>query len=484
MKTIKADIVIIGAGSGGLSLAAGAAQMGAHVVLFEGGVMGGDCLNTGCVPSKALLAVAKAAHNARGKAHFGIHTADTKIDFAAAKDYIDTVIGTIAPHDSVARFSSLGVTVISEFARFKSAHIVVSDSYEVSAKYIVIATGSTASVPPISGLDSVPYYTNETIFAVRDKPNHLVIIGGGPIGIEMAQAHCRLGVKVTLIEALAVMARDDHELVSILKNQLINEAVTIIEGAGVTKINQATDSAPQNKNDIQNNNNITVHLADGQSIHASHLLVAVGRRPALDRLDLDAAGIQHNHAGIITDKRLRANKKHIFAIGDVAGRQQFTHIAGYHAGIVIRNILFKLPAKIDDKAIPWVTYCDPELAHVGLTIEEAHAKYGADHIRVLSMPLSGNDRAIAESRTEGMIKVITHKKGRILGASILAPSAGEMILAWAVAITAGKKIGTMASVIAPYPTYGDASKRAAGSFFTDKLFSPRMRRIVQFLMKF
>lgn len=478
MKTIKADIVIIGAGSGGLSLAAGAAQMGAHVVLFEGGAMGGDCLNTGCVPSKALLAVAKAAHNAKGKAHFGIHTADTKIDFAAAKDYVDTVIGTIAPHDSVARFTSLGVTVISEFARFKTAHIVVSDSYEVSAKYIVIATGSTASVPPISGLESVPYYTNETIFAARDKPNHLVIIGGGPIGIEMAQAHCRLGVKVTIIEALTVMARDDHELVSILKNQLINEGVTIIEGAGVTKINQTTDST------AQNDENINVQLADGQILHASHLLVAVGRRPALDRLDLDAAGIQYNRAGIITDKRLRSNKNHIFAIGDVAGRQQFTHIAGYHAGIVIRNILFKLPAKIDDKAIPWVTYCDPELAHVGLTIEDAHDKYGADHIRVLSTPLSGNDRAIAESRTEGMIKVITHKKGHILGASILAPSAGEMILAWAVAITAGQKIGTMASVIAPYPTYGDASKRAAGSFFTDKLFSPRMRRIVQFLMKF
>ncbi|ADE39567.1 dihydrolipoyl dehydrogenase family protein [Candidatus Puniceispirillum marinum] len=478
MKTIKADIVIIGAGSGGLSLAAGAAQMGAHVVLFEGSAMGGDCLNSGCVPSKALLAAGKAAHNAHSKANFGVHVADTKIDFAAAKDYVDTVIGTIAPHDSVARFTSLGVTVISEFARFKTAHIVVSDTYEVTAKYIVIATGSTASVPPISGLDSVPYYTNETIFTDHDKPDHLVIIGGGPIGIEMAQAHCRLGVKVTIIEALAVMARDDQELVSILKNQLINEGVTIIEGAGVTKITQTTNSV------AQNNENINVQLADGQVLHASHLLVAAGRRPALERLDLDAAGIKHNRAGIITDERLRANKKHIFAIGDVAGRQQFTHIAGYHAGIVIRNILFKLPAKIDDKAIPWVTYCDPELAHVGLTTDEAHARFGADRIRVLKAPLSGNDRAIAESRTEGMVKVITHKKGHILGASILAPNAGEMILAWAVAITAGQKIGTMASVIAPYPTYGDASKRAAGSFFTDKLFSPRMRRIVQFLMKF
>ena len=478
METIKADIVIIGAGSGGLSLAAGAAQMGARVALFEGGEMGGDCLNTGCVPSKALLAVGKAAHNARSQTDLGVHVTDTKIDFAAAKDYVDKVIQTIAPHDSAERFTSLGVKVISEYARFKTAHVVMSNNYEVVAKYIVIATGSTASVPPISGLEKVPYHTNETIFADRDRPDHLVVIGGGPIGVEMAQAHSRLGAKVTIVEALTVMGRDDPELVGILKNQLTNEGVTIIEGTGVTALDQNNDAL------THSNKNIDVHLADGQVLHASHLLIAVGRRPAIDRLNLDAAGIKHNRAGIITDRRLRSNKKHIYAIGDVAGRQQFTHIAGYHAGIVIRNILFKLTAKIDDDIVPWVTYCDPELAHVGLTIEEARTQYGADHIRILSTPLSGNDRAIAESHTEGMIKVIAHKKGRILGASILAPAAGEMILAWAMAITARQKIGSMASVIAPYPTYGDASKRVAGSFFTDKLFSPHTRRIVRFLLKF
>lgn len=478
MQTINADIVIIGAGSGGLSLAAGAAQMGAHVVMFEGGEMGGDCLNTGCVPSKALLAASKAAYNARSKANFGVRVADTKIDFATAKKYVDSVIAKIAPHDSVSRFTSLGVTVISEYARFKTAHIVVSDSYEVRAKYIVIATGSTALIPPIPGLDKVPYHTNETIFTDYDKPDHLVIIGGGPIGVEMAQAHNRLGAKVTIVEALAVMGRDDQELVNILKQQLMHEGVTIIEGAGVTKIDQNTDSSPQR------DKKIIVRLADGQVLHASHLLVAIGRRPTIDRLDLDMARIDHNTKGIITNKRLRTNKKHIYAIGDVAGRQQFTHIAGYHAGIVIRNILFKLPAKIDNSAVPWVTYCDPELAHVGLTITEASAKYGAHNISIFTSPLADNDRAIAESRTEGMVKVITHKKGRILGASILAPAAGEMILAWAVAITAGQKMSTMASVIAPYPTYGDASKRVAGSFYTEKLFSPRIKRLVKFLLKF
>lgn len=478
MQHLNADIVIIGAGSGGLSLAAGAAQMGARVVLFEGSEMGGDCLNTGCVPSKALLAVGKAAHNACSKAHFGIHVTDTKIDFAAAKDYVDTVIARIAPHDSVARFTSLGVTVISEYARFKTDRIVVSDNYEVNAKYIVIATGSTAFMPPIPGLDKVSYHTNETIFADRDKPDHLVIIGGGPIGIEMAQAHCRLGVNVTVVEALTVMGRDDQELVSILKNQLIDEGVTFIEETSVTNIDQKIDPSNQHRTLI------TLQLSDGQTLMASHLLVAAGRRPSMDRLDLDLAGINHDRRGIITDKRLRTSIKHIFAIGDVTGRQQFTHIAGYHAGIVLRNILFKLPAKIDDSTIPWVTYCDPELAHVGLTHAEAITNYGADNISILSTSLSDNDRAIAESRTEGMVKIITHKKGRILGASILAPAAGEMILAWALAISAKQKISAMAKVITPYPTYGDASKRAAGSFFTEKLFSPRMRKAVQFLLKF
>ena len=466
---IEADICIIGAGSGGLSLAAGASQMGAKTVLFEKGEMGGDCLNTGCVPSKALLGAAKLAHYGAGNQAMGI-TGEGVVDFAAVKAHVADVIAGIAPHDSVERFTSLGVTVISEEASFETDKIVSSKNHRVKARYFVIATGSSAFVPPIEGLSEVPYWTNETIFSATDKPSHLVIIGGGPIGMEMAQAHRRLGSKVTIIEGASIMGRDDPKLVDILRGRLRDEGITLIEGKGVKAVSRTGKMTD-------------VTLSDDSTISASHLLVAVGRRPNIGTLNLAAAGVVTTPQGVQTDKRLRSSKKHIFAIGDAAGRQQFTHIAGYHSGIVIRNMLLKLPAKISDKAVPWVTYTDPELAHVGLSEKDALASYGKDQIRILKAPLSENDRARAERRTEGLVRVITSKKGHILGASILAPAAGEMIAAWSLAINSGLKISAMASFIAPYPTYSEASKRAAGSFYTDKLFSSRTRAIVRRLVR-
>ena len=469
LQFLKADICIIGAGSGGLSVAAGAAQMGAKVILFEGHKMGGDCLNTGCVPSKALLAAGKAAYYGQGKAEMGV-TGSVTVDFAKAKDHVRDTIETIAPHDSVERFESLGVTVISETAQFASSKEVISTTYRVQARYFVIATGSTAFVPPIDGLSTTPYWTNETLFQESEKPEHLAIIGGGPIGIEMAQAHRRLGCDVTVIEAMRLLPRDDEALVDILRDKLTDEGIVICENSAVSAVSRK-DKATQ------------ITLQNGQVISASHLLIAAGRRPNIDSLNLFSAGVTFNKMGIITDRRLRTSKKHIFAIGDVAGRQQFTHIAGYHAGIIIRNMLFKLPARISDKAVPWVTYTDPELAHVGLSKSDAIEQYGERHITQLEWPLLENDRAIAEKRTEGLIRVIVTKKGHILGASILAPHAGEMIASWSLAISEGLKIGAMASAIAPYPTYGEASKRVAGSFFTPSLFSARTRAIVSRLVK-
>ena len=466
---IEADICIIGAGSGGLSVAAGASQMGAKTILFEKGEMGGDCLNTGCVPSKALLAAGKIAHYGKGHKEMGIK-GEVSVNFAKVKNHVADVIAGSAPHDSVERFESLGVTVISEEARFASAKEVVSQSYRVRARYFVIATGSSAFVPPIAGINKVPYWTNETIFAAKRAPSHLVVIGGGPIGVEMAQAHARLGCKVTICEAGRIMPRDDQKLTDILREKLTSEGITILEDCLVQSVSK--------KGSV-----ITLTLGDDSTIEASHLLVAAGRRANLAGLSLSAAGIKTNHAGVITDDRLRSNQKHIFAIGDVAGRQQFTHIAGYHAGIIIRNMLFKLPARISDRAVPWVTYTDPELAHVGLGEDEAIAQYGARNITILEWSLSENDRARAERRTEGLIRVVTTKKGVILGASILAPAAGEMIAAWSLAISSKLKIGAMASFIAPYPTYGEASKRVAGSFYTDKLFSARTRAIVKRLVR-
>ena len=476
MEHIQTDICVIGGGSGGLSVASGAAQMGARVVLFEADQMGGDCLNSGCVPSKALLAAAKAAHYTTGNPDMGISGAPANVDFAAVKAHVAAVIAGIAPHDSVERFSGLGVRVIEEHARFAGPRVVRSASYEVTAKFIVIATGSKAAIPPIPGLDSVPFHTNETIFADTDKPSHLAIIGGGPIGIEMAQAHRRLGCAVTVIEAAHILGRDDPELAGLVTARLATEGIRLIEEIGVREISKNTDTG-------DGADAITITLANGTDITASHLLVATGRTPSGGDLDLEAAGIRTERGAIVTDRRLRTSCKRVFAIGDVTGRAPFTHMAGYHAGIVIRNMLFRLPAKIDDRLTPWVTYTDPELAHVGMAESAASAAYGAANIRVERVPLTGNDRARAEGRTEGMVKVITHRDGQILGAGIVAPAAGEMIMAWSLAIARRQKIAAMASTIAPYPTYGDASKRAAGQFFTQRLFSPRTRALVRLLLK-
>lgn len=469
MTILKPDLCIIGGGSGGLSVAAGAAQMGADVVLFEGGKMGGDCLNYGCVPSKALLAAAKAAHHAKGHPEMGVVGAAADVDFAAVKSHVANVIKGIEPHDSPDRFRSLGVNVIEDYATFTGKSEIYGGGVTVRPKYTVISTGSSAFIPPIPGLDDVPFYTNENIFEDTTKPDHLIIIGGGPIGIEMAQAHARLGVQVTVLEgAPSVMIRDHSDLVSILRERLTQEGITLIEGHKVTSVSGTAGA-------------VTVNLENHAAVAGSHLLVAAGRSPNLERLNLDQAGIAFERTGIKTDRRLRTTNKRIFAIGDAAGRQQFTHIAGYHAGIIIRNTLFKLPAKIDDSAVPWVTYTDPELAHVGIGLKSAQEQ-GINAAEV-EFSLDGNDRARAELRTEGKVIAVVDNKGRILGASILAPQAGEMIQPWILAISKKMKIASIASYIAPYPTYGEASKRAAGSYFTPSLFSDRTKKIVRLALR-
>lgn len=475
-EIIKTDICIIGGGSGGLSVAAGAAQMGASVVLFERAEMGGDCLNTGCVPSKAMLEAAKVAKIAsNGMPSMGITAGHAQIDFGAVKAHVRDVIAGIAPHDSEERFKGLGVNVIKAEASFTSKDSVsaIKDGKPISvkAKYFVVATGSHPVAPPINGLEDIPYFTNETIFDLNEKPEHLIIIGGGPIGIEMAQAHRRLGCNVTVLEAFAIMGRDDPDIVGRLMTKMTDEGIRLIEQARITSI-------------TQNGARIVIDISDGESIEGTHLLVAAGRKPNIDKLNLEAAGISYHARGIQTDDRLRSSNKRVYAIGDVAGRHQFTHVAGYHAGIVIRNILFKLPAKLRDDAIPWVTYTDPELAQTGLTWTEAVSRYGAGAVRRTDWELRDNDRARAARRTEGLIRVISDNKGKILGASILAPNAGELIHSWTLALHAKLKMSVMAGTIAPYPSWSEASKRAAGAFFTDRLFSARTKKLVQFLLKF
>lgn len=466
-KVIKADIAVIGAGSGGLSVAAGAAQMGAKTVLVEKGKMGGDCLNYGCVPSKALIAAAHAANTVRHSGRFGVNGHEPEIDFAKVHDHVHGVIAAIAPHDSVERFEGLGVEVIQGAGRFTGPREIEVDGQRIRARRFVIATGSSAAVPPIPGLDDVPYLTNETIFDLTDRPEHLIVIGGGPIGAELAQAHRRLGAEVTILEMMRILGKDDPDVAEVVRRRLADEGVAMQEGISITSV-------------ARDGNGIAVSIeCDGETrtVTGSHLLVAAGRRANVDGLNLDAAGIEYSPRGIAVDARLRTTNKRVFAIGDVAGGYQFTHVAGYHAGIVIRNALFGLPAKANHDAVPWVTYTDPEIAHVGLTETQAREKHG-DAIKVVRWSFDENDRAQAERETDGLVKVVVGPKGKILGASIAGLHAGELLQPWVLAISQGLKIGAMASIIAPYPTLGEVNKRAAGSYYTPTLFSDRTRKVV------
>jgi pyruvate/2-oxoglutarate dehydrogenase complex dihydrolipoamide dehydrogenase (E3) component len=468
--TVTCDICVIGAGSAGLSVAAGAVQMGASVVLIEKGEMGGDCLNTGCVPSKALIAAAHKAHAATASSAFGVDYPTADVRFAAVNDHVHGVIAAIAPHDSVERFEGLGVRVIRAAARFLDPRTVEAGGRRIRARRFVVATGSRAAVPPVPGLAESGHLTNETIFGLRERPDHLVVMGGGPIGVEMAQAFRRLGSRVTVIEQQAILGRDEPDAVAVVRAALLADGVALMEGRKVASVRRTADG-------------VTLELADGgPAISGSHLLVATGRRPNVEGLGLEAAGIATGDKGITVDARLRTSNRSVFAIGDVSGGPQFTHVAGYQAGIVIRNALFLLPAKVNYAALPRVTYTDPELAQIGLT--EAEARKAGHEPEVLSSPLAMNDRAQAERRTEGFVRVVLGSRGRILGATIVAPHAGEMIGLWALAIASGLKIGAVAGLVLPYPTLSEASKRASGSHFTPKLFGPTTRAVVGFLQRF
>ncbi len=469
---LSPDLCIIGAGSGGLSVAAVAAQLGLDVVLIEKGKMGGDCLNYGCVPSKSLIAAAERAASARTAGPFGVKLNEPEIDFARVHAHVHEVIAAIAPHDLVERFEGLGATVIRDHARFTGPREVVAGDKRIRARRFVIATGSGPAAPPIDGLAETPYLTNETIFDLTACPDHLIVIGGGPIGLEMAQAFRRLGAQVTVV-TLAFLEKDDPELAAVVLGALGREGVELMDGVSVEKIH-AQDGGVA----------VTVKTEDGKMRHiaGSHLLVATGRTPSTADLGLDAAGVAHDRRGIKVDRRLRTSNKRIFAVGDVTGRFQFTHTASYDAGIVVRNAVFRLPAKAKASATPWVTYTDPELAHVGLTEAMAHAS-GHKDFTVLRWPFAENDRAQAERATEGLIKVVATKRGKVLGATIVGRHAGELIHPWVIAIDRGLKLSAMASYIAPYPTLGEISKRMAGEFFTPTLFSARTKWLVRLLAK-
>ncbi|WP_420013123.1 dihydrolipoyl dehydrogenase family protein [Tateyamaria sp.] len=470
MKRIKTDILVIGAGSGGLSVAAGASQMGPKVVLLEGHKMGGDCLNYGCVPSKALIASGKAAFGQSHAAAYGVADVAPQVDYAAAKDHVHGVIAQIEPVDSQERFEGFGVEVIREFGHFISDKEVQAGDTIITARRIVIATGSSPLVPPIEGIDTVPYLTNESLWELRERPEHLLIIGGGPIGMEMAQAHVRLGSKVTVIEGAKALGKDDPEMAKVVLENLRAEGIEIAEEAKAERI--------ENVDGL-----VTVRTEDGRSFTGSHLLVAVGRKSNVGNLKLDAAGIETTRTGIKVDAAMKTSNRRVYAIGDVAGGLQFTHVAGYHAGVIIRSMLFGLPSKAKTSHIPWATYTDPELAQVGLTEALAKEEHGSK-LEVVRFHYEHNDRAIAERKTRGLIKVMV-VKGRPVGASIAGYQAGELINLWALVLANNLKMSQVAAMVAPYPTIGEVNKRAAGAYFSPRLFeSDLVKRVVGLVQRF
>lgn len=462
------DLCIIGAGSAGLSVAAVAAQMGAAVVLVEKGRMGGDCLNVGCVPSKSLLAAAAAAQSMRAGAPFGVAPVEPEVDFSAVRRHVRDVIAGIAPMDSVERFQGLGVQVIRAPARFTGPDEVVAGGRRVRARRYVVATGSRPAVPALAGLAEGQYLTNETVFDLPALPPRLLVLGGGAVGCELAQAFRRLGSEVALADMGPILGKEDPELTSVVRCRLLAEGVELRERVRVTGVGAGPS--------------LTVDGKVGQEVLAgSHLLIAAGRRPQVEDLGLTAAGIAHDAQGIKVDARLRTTNARVFAIGDVAGGLQFTHRANYQAGIVIRNALLRWPARASDRAIPHVTFTDPELASVGLS-EAAACSRGVGH-EVLRWPLADNDRARAERTTAGLIKVVVGGRGRILGAAIVGAHAGELILPWVLAVEQRMKLSAMAGLVAPYPTLGEVGKRVAGTYYARHLFGDRMRRLVRLLAR-
>jgi pyruvate/2-oxoglutarate dehydrogenase complex dihydrolipoamide dehydrogenase (E3) component len=473
MRLLRPDICVIGGGSAGLSVAAGAAQLGAETVLIEAGEMGGECLNYGCVPSKALLAAAKAAAQYRSAAEFGIDFSPMHINRKRVQAHIAEVIAAIAPHDSVERFEALGVTVLRAWAQFLDARTVEAGDVRIRARRFVLATGSAALVPRLEGLDHGPYLTNETVFEHIAEIRDLIVLGGGPIGAELAQGFARLGAKVQLVEMARLLPRDDRDAVEVVRASLQHDGVILHEGCSAI---EAQYPGNRVRVAIQGKDRAL------QWISGVHLLVAVGRKPRVEHMGLELAGIVATPKGIQVDAGLRTTNRRVYAIGDCTGGPAFTHSAGHQAGLVIRSALFRLPVRFDARAVPWVTYSDPELAQVGLTEQaarEANAEVVVEH-----QPFTGNDRARAERHDGGFLKIIADRRGRVLGVTIVGVQAGELLAPWTLAVARKMKLSAMAGAILPYPTLSELGKRAAGQFYAARLFSPPVRRLVRILRWF
>lgn len=475
MASYDYDIGVIGGGAAGLTVAAGASQLGVKTILIEKEPkLGGDCLHTGCVPSKALIKSASVYHQMRRASHFGLPDVELPpVDFSQVNARIQSVIDAIQVHDSEERFCGLGVKVVFGEAEFVDDHVVDYGGNRVSAKFWVIATGSEPVPLPIPGLQDVDYMTNADVFNLQDLPQSMIVVGGGPIGCEMAQSFARLGSEVRILQKnCQVLAAEDEDMAIVVQDNLKAEGVKLDLCANTQEIRKVNGGVE------------VVYERDGviYTIKADKLLVAAGRKPSVDALKLENAGVEFTRRGVTTDARLRTSQKHIFAAGDVIGKYQFTHAAGYEGGIVISNAVFRLPRKVDYKWIPWCTYTEPELASVGLN-EKAAKKAGIEYT-IWEEHFADNDRARAEGEPDGKIKLVLDKKEKPIGVQIVGIHAGELASEWVAALNAKTGLSTLASSIHPYPTVSEINKRVAGKVLSAKLFSAKVRKTLGFIFDY
>ena len=454
-KRIKTDLLVIGAGAGGLSVAAGAAQLGVKVVLLEGDKMGGDCLNYGCVPSKALIAFSNQKKPQQ---------------FLEAMGFVRNAIKEIEPHDSEERFRSLGVNVIREYGRFLDKKTIAAGDYEIKSRRIVIATGAHTSAPEIKGLSDVQYYTNKTIFDLASKPEHLLVLGGGPVGVEIAQAFARIGIDATIFEKQEILSNFSDEQVAVVREHLIYDGVNLREEACIK--------------DIANvDGKLVVQLENDEKIMGSHLLVATGKKPNLQNLNLDVAGIRFSDRGIETDEYLRTNNRKIYAIGDVAQFENLTNVANYHAGIVLKSITTGLKARVQKEIQPRVIYTTPEIGSVGLSKVQATKKYG-DKLKISRVNFAENDRAITDDKKLGWIEIYIHRN-LVVGASVIGVGAGELLNFWSFMISNHISIYKVAKTSFAYPTLGEVNKKLVTNYISPKIFKNRaIRNLVWFSQRY
>lgn len=462
------DLVAIGGGAAGLVTAAGAAGLGARVALVEHHRMGGECLWTGCVPSKALLACARAAAEARDAGRYGISVDDVRVDFGRVMNHVHAARNTIAPNDSPERFRGLGVDVIEGRAHFVGDRSLRVDGRLITGRHIVIATGSRPAVPRIPGLSDVDYHTNETIFDITSLPESLLVLGGGPIGVELAHAFALLGSRVTLIEsAPRILSSEEADLAAIIGRQLTEDGVTIELNARVERVEKVAGRVQVSTSSM--------------SVQGTHLLVAIGREAVLDTLDLAAGGVQTQGIELQLDARLRTTAKNVWAAGDVTGAPRFTHVADYQARTVLRNALFPLSTNVNYDVVPRVTYTIPELASVGITEAEAKRRHG-EKTGVWTREFGGLDRAIADGRTTGLLKIITDNKGQIMGGHVVGPHAGSIIAEITLAMKQKISLSQIASTLHAYPTYNEAVKHVADAYVRSR-FTGGAKSVANWLVK-